>query len=55
MRRAAFKGMYGTFDDFKNTSAATYRGSVKKDIFFAKARGYDSCIEMSLDADNVPG
>ncbi|MDZ7797716.1 MAG: oligoendopeptidase F [Candidatus Marinimicrobia bacterium] len=54
VRRAAFKGMYGTFDDFKNTSAATYRGSIKKDIFFAKARGYDSCIEMSLDNDNVP-
>lgn len=54
VRRAAFKGMYGTFDDFKNTSAATYRGSIKKDIFFAKARRYDNCIEMSLDNDNVP-
>jgi oligoendopeptidase F len=54
VRRAAFEGMYGTFDQFKNTSAATYRGSVKKDIFFATARNYDSCIEMSLDADNIP-
>ncbi len=54
VRRGAFKGMYGTFDKIKNTSAATYRGSVKKDIFFAQARGYDSCIEMALDGDNVP-
>lgn len=54
VRRNAFKGMYGTFDKFKNTSAATYRGSVKKDIFFSEARGYDSCIEMALDGDNVP-
>ncbi|RKY55977.1 MAG: oligoendopeptidase F [Candidatus Neomarinimicrobiota bacterium] len=54
IRRGAFKGMYGTFDKFKNTSAATYRGSIKKDIFYAKARGYDSCIEMALDGDNVP-
>ncbi|MCF7833314.1 MAG: oligoendopeptidase F [Candidatus Marinimicrobia bacterium] len=54
VRRGAFKGMYGTFDKFKNTSAATYRGSVKKDIFYATARGYDSCIEMALDGDNVP-
>ncbi len=54
VRRGAFKGMYGTFDKFKNTSAATYRGSIKKDIFYAQARGYDSCIEMALDGDNVP-
>jgi len=54
VRRNAFKGMYGTFDKFKNTSAATYRGSVKKDIFYSQARGYDSCIEMALDGDNVP-
>ncbi|MDD3965649.1 MAG: oligoendopeptidase F [Candidatus Neomarinimicrobiota bacterium] len=54
VRREAFLGMYGTYDEFKNTSAATYRGSIQKDIFYAKARGYDSCIRMSLDADNVP-
>jgi oligoendopeptidase F len=54
VRRNAFKGMYGTFDKFKNTSAATYRGSVQKDIFYSRARGYDSCIEMALDGDNVP-
>jgi len=54
VRRGAFKGMYGTYDKIKNTSAATYRGSVKKDIFYAQARGYDSCIEMALDGDNVP-
>ncbi|MEA2076526.1 MAG: oligoendopeptidase F [Candidatus Marinimicrobia bacterium] len=54
VRRGAFEGIYGTFDKFKNTSAAAYRGSVKKDIFYATARGYDSCIEMALDNDNVP-
>ena len=54
VRRGAFEAMYGTFDKFKNTSAATYRGSVQKDIFYARARNYDSCIEMALDGDNVP-
>lgn len=54
VRRGGFEGMYGTYDKFKNTSAAAYRGSVKKDIFYATARGYDSCLEMALDGDNVP-
>lgn len=54
VRRAGFKGMYGTYDKIKNTSAAVYRGSVKQDIFYSQARGYDSCLEMALDGDNVP-
>ena len=54
VRRGAIKGMFGTFEKVKNTSAAAYRGSVKKDIFYAQARKYDSCIEMALDGDNVP-
>lgn len=54
VRYGAFKGMYGSFDKIKNTSAAAYRGSIKKDMFYAQARGYNSCIEMALDGDNVP-
>ncbi len=54
VRRNGFEGMYGTYDKIKNTSAAVYRGSVKQDMFYAQARGYDSCIEMALDGDNVP-
>ncbi|MFA6617720.1 MAG: oligoendopeptidase F [Candidatus Neomarinimicrobiota bacterium] len=54
VRYGAFKGMYGSFDKIKNTSAAAYRGSIKKDMFYAEARGYNSCIEMALDGDNVP-
>src|SRR6056297_1978701 len=51
VRRGAFEGMYGTFNKFKNTSAALYRGSVKKDIFNARARHYNSCLEMALNGD----
>lgn len=54
VRRGAFEGMYTTFDKFKNTSAALYRGSIKNDIFYAQARGYNSCLEMALSGDNIP-
>jgi oligoendopeptidase F len=37
-----------------NTLAATLASSIKKDYFFMKARGYNSCLEMGLDADNIP-
>ncbi|MEA3500327.1 MAG: oligoendopeptidase F [Candidatus Marinimicrobia bacterium] len=54
VRRGAFEGMYSTFEKFNNTSAATYDGSVKKDVFYSKARGYNSSLEMSLSDDNIP-
>ena len=37
-----------------NTLAATLGGSVQKDWFLAQARGYNSCLEHSLDNDNIP-
>lgn len=27
---------------------------IQKDLFYAKARNYNSCLESSLDADNIP-
>lgn len=54
VRKGAFEGMYSTYKKFNNTSAAAYDGSVKKDMFYANARRYNSCLEMSLSNDNIP-
>ena len=54
VRETAFKGMYGAYKSLINTIASTYAGSVKKDNFFAKARGYEDCLQQSLFGDNVP-
>ncbi|MFH1688404.1 MAG: oligoendopeptidase F [bacterium] len=37
-----------------NTLAATLDASTQKDWFLAQARGYNSCLEHSLDNDNIP-
>ncbi|MFQ5500453.1 MAG: oligoendopeptidase F [Candidatus Zixiibacteriota bacterium] len=37
-----------------NSLAATLSASVKRDYFYMKARGYSSCLEMSLAGDNIP-
>ncbi len=37
-----------------NTLGANLAGSIKKDIFFAKARNYNSTLEASLYGDNIP-
>jgi oligoendopeptidase F len=39
---------------YLNTLGATLSGSIKKDVFFARARNYNSTLEASLHADNIP-
>jgi oligoendopeptidase F len=39
---------------YLNTLGATLSGSIKTDIFFAKARHFNSTLEQSLFADNIP-
>ena len=39
---------------YLNTLGATLSGSVAKDVFYAKARKYNSSLEASLDQSNIP-
>ncbi len=54
VRRDAFMGCMKAFKGFENTIAATLNGAVQRDLFFARARGFDSCIEASLFPANLP-
>lgn len=54
VRRDAFHLLYDTYAKQKNTIAATYYASVKKDVFYARVRHYDSALAMALSDDNVP-
>ena len=54
VRRAAFEAMLGTYQKYRNTLAATYAAQVKRDVFFSRARRYDSSLHAALDPINVP-
>jgi len=53
IRKDAFEKVYSTYSDYKNTYAAMLAGSVKREIFHSKSRGYSSAIEASLFQDNI--
>ncbi len=53
LRKKAYEAFYEEFKQHKNTIAATYATSVKKDVFYAKARKFDSPIESALFSDDV--
>ncbi len=54
VRRKAFFQYYAAYDAHKNTLAASLSFSVKKDLFYSRARRFPSCRAASLFEDNVP-
>ncbi len=54
VRRAAFNTYYKGYESLLNTIAAVYAGSVKADVFMARARGYKDCLSAAMFNENVP-
>ncbi len=54
VRKKAFDQYYQVFSEHENTLAATLAGSVHRDVYYARARNYESSLEASLFPDNMP-
>lgn len=54
VRKETFEGLYASYKKFKNTLASLYSTNVKKDIFYAKARNFNSSLERALDGSRIP-
>ncbi|HVU90086.1 MAG TPA: oligoendopeptidase F [Pirellulales bacterium] len=54
VREAAFRQYYQQFAAHENTLSATLAGSVQRDIYYARARGYESALAAALFPDRVP-
>ena len=52
-RKAYFKNYYKAYQSLLNIISATYFGSVKKDVFYARAKKYDSALSMALKGEDV--
>jgi len=53
-RHTVFKAFWNAFTDFKRTFGVQLYANVKKDMFYARTRNYESSIESALDKDNIP-
>lgn len=53
VRKKVFQSYYKAYIGLINTITATYTGNVDKDIFLARARGYDSCLDKALSSEDV--
>ncbi len=54
IRKNAFLQYYAEYNDHKNTISTALSSSVKKDLFYSKARKFDTCRSSALFGDNVP-
>ncbi len=54
LRKKCFKHYYGAYISLINVISATYCGSVKKDVFAARARKFDSALSLALSGEDVP-
>ncbi|MDF2876612.1 MAG: pepF1 [Sporomusa sp.] len=54
VRKDAFAGLFGSYNAFRNTFAATLSGNVKKNIFYARTRKFNSTLESALSDGNIP-
>ncbi|NLJ76855.1 MAG: oligoendopeptidase F [Peptococcaceae bacterium] len=54
VRRQAFNSIYSSYRKLQNTLAATLAASVKKDVFYARARKFPAALPAALFGDNIP-
>ncbi|MCC7086676.1 MAG: oligoendopeptidase F [Pirellulales bacterium] len=54
VRKTVFHQFYAQYKAHENSLAATLAGSMQRDVYYAKARGYKSALAAALFADNVP-
>jgi oligoendopeptidase F len=53
-REVVFHAFWETFNKFKGTFGADLYANVKKDMFYARTRKYESSLQSALDQDNIP-
>jgi oligoendopeptidase F len=53
-RKKVFSAYLGKLNEFRRTYGAQLAAEVRKNMFFARARSYKSCLERALDANSIP-
>jgi len=53
-RETVFQAFWSAMGQYRRTFGAQLDANIKKDIFYARARGYRSCLASALDNYNIP-
>jgi oligoendopeptidase F len=53
-RKKVFAAFFGKLNDYRRTFGTELNAEVNKDMFYTRARKYNSCLESALDGSNIP-
>lgn len=53
-REAVFQAFFGALDKYRATFGTQLYAQVNKDLFYSRARNYESSLRRALDGDNIP-
>ncbi|GJQ21091.1 MAG: oligoendopeptidase F [Bacteroidia bacterium] len=53
-RKRVFAAFFGRIHEFRRTFGTQLNAEVKKNMFYKKARKYQSCLHSALDGSNIP-
>jgi len=53
-RKTVFESFFSTLHLFRRTFGTQLYGEIKKNLFYRNVRRYRSCLECSLDQNNIP-
>ena len=54
VRRDTHEAFYAPYKEHRNALGASLGAAVNADVFYIKTRRYKSCLEASLDGNNIP-
>jgi oligoendopeptidase F len=53
-RKKVFEAFFGRMNDYRRTYGTQLNAEVRKNLFFTRARKYESPLHHALDANNIP-
>ena len=53
-RELVFREFFGILNQFRQTLGASLYSHIKGHVFYARVRGYESCLHAKLDQHNIP-
>lgn len=53
-RKKVFEAFFGRLDEYRRTFGTQMNANIKTHLFYMKAHNYESTVQSSLDANNIP-
>lgn len=54
IRKSVFEAYFSKLNEYQRTFGSMLSGNLNKDLYYARARNFETCLESALNAGNIP-